>query len=72
VDEFITNLPVYREAIRQTFYIVLSSLAAGGVLGLGLGPVLYATRPENLLGNRAVFVVVSVASEVRTEKKGRA
>lgn len=64
MDEFLTNLPVYQDAIRQTFYIVLVSLAAGGVLGLGLGLVLYATRPGNLLANRAVFVVVNVLVNV--------
>ncbi|RAJ55701.1 D-methionine transport system permease protein [Streptomyces sp. Amel2xB2] len=64
MDEFLTNLPVYRDAIRQTFYIVLVSLAAGGVLGLGLGLVLYATRPGNLLASRAVFVVVNVLVNV--------
>ncbi|GAA3389325.1 methionine ABC transporter permease [Cryptosporangium minutisporangium] len=64
MDEFLSNLPVYREAIWQTFYIVGISLAAGGVLGLVLGLVLYATRPGNLLGNRAVFLTVNVAVNV--------
>jgi D-methionine transport system permease protein len=64
VHEFVDNLSVYREAIRQTFFIVLISVAAGGVLGLALGLVLYATRPGNLLANRAVFVVVNILVNV--------
>jgi D-methionine transport system permease protein len=64
MHEFTTNLPVYREAIRQTLSIVGVSLAAGGVLGLALGLVLYATRPGNLLGNRAVFLAVNVLVNV--------
>jgi D-methionine transport system permease protein len=60
VHEFITNLPVFREAIWQTFYIVAISVVAGGLLGLGLGLVLYATRPGSLLANRAVFIGVNI------------
>ncbi|MBC3841399.1 ABC transporter permease subunit [Streptacidiphilus sp. 4-A2] len=64
MHDFITNLPVYREAIWQTFYIVSISLLTGGVLGLVLGLVLYATRPGNLLANRAVFLTVNVLVNV--------
>ncbi|GAA3713354.1 ABC transporter permease subunit [Streptomyces tremellae] len=64
MHEFVANLSVYREAIRQTFYIVLISVAAGGVLGLALGLLLYATRPGNLFGNRAVFVVANIVVNV--------
>ncbi|GAA4562896.1 methionine ABC transporter permease [Planotetraspora kaengkrachanensis] len=64
MHEFLTNLPVYREAIRQTFYIVLISVSVGGLLGLGLGLVLYATRPGSLLANRPVFVLVNVLVNV--------
>ena len=60
MHEFITNLPVFREAIWQTFYIVAISVVAGGLLGLGLGLVLYATRPGSLLANRAVFIGVNI------------
>ncbi|MFF5235308.1 methionine ABC transporter permease [Dactylosporangium sp. NPDC000521] len=60
MDEFITNLPVFRQAIWQTFYIVAISVVAGGLLGLGLGLVLYATRPGSLLANRAVFIGVNI------------
>lgn len=60
MHEFLSNLTVYREAIRQTFYIVLISVAGGGVLGLVIGLVLYATRPGSLLANRPVFIAVNV------------
>ncbi|WP_335980825.1 MULTISPECIES: ABC transporter permease subunit [Streptomycetaceae] len=64
MHEFVTNLPVYREAIRQTFFIVLISTAVGGLLGLALGLLLYATRPGSLLGNRAVFLAVNILVNV--------
>jgi D-methionine transport system permease protein len=64
MHEFLGNLSVYREAIGQTFYIVSISLVVGGVLGLALGLVLYATRPGNLLANRAVFLTVNVLVNV--------
>jgi D-methionine transport system permease protein len=60
VDEFISNLPVFREAIGQTLYIVGISVVVGGLLGLGLGLVLYATRPGSLMANRAVFITVNI------------
>ena len=60
MHEFLTNLSVYREAIWQTFYIVIISVAAGGLLGLGLGLALYATRPGNLLASRPVFLALNV------------
>ncbi|AEV85641.1 methionine ABC transporter ATP-binding protein [Actinoplanes sp. SE50] len=60
MDEFLTNLPVFREAIGQTFYIVSISVVAGGLLGLALGLILYATRPGSLLANRAVFLIVNI------------
>ncbi|GGN64141.1 putative ABC-type transporter, permease component [Actinoplanes lobatus] len=64
MDEFIANLPVFREAIWQTFYIVTVSVVAGGLLGLGLGLVLYATRSGGLLANRAVYLVVNILVNV--------
>jgi D-methionine transport system permease protein len=64
VDEFITNLPVFRHAIGQTLYIVGISVVVGGVLGLALGLVLYATRPGSLMANRAVFITVNILVNV--------
>ncbi|TQS43927.1 methionine ABC transporter permease [Cryptosporangium phraense] len=64
MSEFLDNLPVYREAIWQTFYIVSISLFVGGLLGLVLGMLLYGTRPGNLLSNRPVFVGLNIAVNV--------
>ena len=60
MQEFVTNLSVYRDAIGQTFYIVLISMAVGGVLGLVIGLALYATRPGSLLASRPVFIALNV------------
>jgi D-methionine transport system permease protein len=43
MHEFLSNLSVYREAIRQTLYIVLISTVVGGLLGLGIGLLLYGS-----------------------------
>jgi D-methionine transport system permease protein len=64
MHEFLTNLPVFREAIGQTFYIVSISVAVGGILGLALGLLLYGTRPGNLLADRAVFLTLNVLVNV--------
>jgi D-methionine transport system permease protein len=64
MHEFVTNLSVFRQAIGQTFYIVIISVVAGGVLGLAIGLVLYATRPGNLMANRPVYVAVNVLVNV--------
>jgi len=60
VQEFLSNLSVYFDAIGQTFYIVLISMAVGGVLGLVIGLALYATRPGSLLASRPVFFALNV------------
>ena len=64
MQEFLSNLSVYRDAIGQTFYIVLISMAAGGVLGLVIGLALYATRPGSLLASRPVFIALNVAVNI--------
>ncbi|MCA5924441.1 methionine ABC transporter permease [Curtobacterium oceanosedimentum] len=51
---------VFFAAIRDTLVMTLVSLVVAGVVGLALGLVLYATRPGNLLGNRAVYAIVNV------------
>ncbi|MBT0769999.1 ABC transporter permease [Kineosporia sp. J2-2] len=56
--------PVFQEAIGQTFFIVSISVVVGGLLGLALGVVLYATRPGNLLANRPVFILLNVAVNI--------
>lgn len=64
MHEFVTNLPVFRQAIGQTFYIVIISVVVGGVLGLAIGLLLYASRPGNLMANRPVYVVVNILVNV--------
>jgi D-methionine transport system permease protein len=64
VDEFLNNLPVFRQAIGQTFYIVGVSVVVGGLLGLALGLVLYATRPGSLMADRVVFITVNILVNV--------
>ncbi len=60
MSEFTSNLPVFWTAIGQTLYMVALSALIGGLLGLVLGVLLYATRPGNLLSNRPVFLVLNV------------
>jgi D-methionine transport system permease protein len=64
MHEFVTNLSVFRQAIGQTFYIVAISVVAGGVLGLAIGLVLYATRPGNLMANRPLYVAINILVNV--------
>ncbi|WP_298038508.1 methionine ABC transporter permease [uncultured Microbacterium sp.] len=52
--------PVLLESIQETIYMVVVTLLIGGIAGLLIGAVLYATRPGNLFGNRAVFHTVNI------------
>jgi D-methionine transport system permease protein len=58
-----TNLPelwsLIGTATWETVYMVAITLAIGGVLGLGVGLALYATRAGGLFANRVTFVVVN-------------
>lgn len=56
--------PVLLESIQETIYMVAVTLLIGGVAGLLIGAVLYATRPGNLFGNRIVFNVVNLVINV--------
>jgi D-methionine transport system permease protein len=47
-------------AAWETTYMVAITLFVGGLLGLVVGLVLYATRRGGLLANRAVFVVLNL------------
>jgi D-methionine transport system permease protein len=60
VNDFINDLPTFYAAIWQTLVIVLISLVVAGAIGLGIGVLLYATRPGNLLENRVVYTVINV------------
>ena len=52
--------PLLWEAAGQTLYMVLITLAVGGLAGLAIGLGLYLTRSGNLLANRAVFTFLNV------------
>ncbi|RIQ30258.1 methionine ABC transporter permease [Jiangella rhizosphaerae] len=56
--------PILWESVRETLYIVGVTVGVGGLLGLVLGVLLYATRRGNLLENRVVFTVLNVAVNV--------
>jgi D-methionine transport system permease protein len=53
-------IPDLIESTGQTLYMVVIALAIGGVLGLGVGLLLYLTRRGNLLENRFVFQLLNV------------
>ncbi|MBB5790128.1 ABC transporter permease subunit [Jiangella mangrovi] len=56
--------PILWESVRETLYIVGVTVGAGGLLGLVLGVLLYATRRGNLLENAVVFTILNVAVNV--------
>ncbi|MCE7481960.1 MULTISPECIES: methionine ABC transporter permease [Microbacterium] len=56
--------PVLLQSIQETVYMVAVTLVIGGVAGLLIGAVLYATRPGNLFGNRIVFNVMNLVINV--------
>ncbi|GGD75832.1 methionine ABC transporter permease [Microbacterium murale] len=56
--------PVLLQSIQETIYMVAVTLVIGGIAGLLIGAVLYATRPGNLFGNRIVFNVMNLVINV--------
>ncbi|MGV3713889.1 methionine ABC transporter permease [Pseudolysinimonas sp.] len=52
-------LPRLWKGLGETLFMVTGSFLAAAILGLGLGLLLYATRPGNLLQNRVVFAVLN-------------
>lgn len=48
-------LPRLGKGLGETLFMVTGSFVLAAILGLGLGLLLYATRPGNLLQNRLVF-----------------
>lgn len=57
---FLDTVDVFWTAIGQTLTMALVSMVVSGVIGLGLGLALYATRPGNLLENRATFAALGI------------
>lgn len=52
-DTFIT-------AIIDTLIMVGTTMVIGGILGLGIGLLLYTSRPSGILANKAVYTVLNV------------
>lgn len=58
--DFATNGDVFLEAIVTTLYIVSVALGAGGLVGLGLGVLLFISRRGGLRPNAVVFNILNV------------
>src|SRR5690606_21365254 len=56
--------PVLWESVQEAVYMVAVTLVIGGVAGLLIGSVLYATRPGNLFANAVVFNVMNLVINV--------
>lgn len=50
----------FTEAILDTLIMVSVTLVVGGLLGLGLGVLLYTTRTGGILCNRFVYTVINI------------
>ena len=48
------------DAIVDTLIMVSTTLVVAGILGLGLGILLYTARPGGILQNKAVYLVVNL------------
>lgn len=60
----IDTFDVFLGAVRDTIAMTLIALVVAGLLGLVLGLLLYATRPGNLLSNRAAYTVINVVVNI--------
>jgi D-methionine transport system permease protein len=58
-DYFDALLPRVWKALGETLFMVTGSFVFAAILGLGLGLLLYASRPGNLLQNRFVFGILN-------------
>lgn len=56
--------PVLWQSVGETVYMVAVTMVIGGIAGLMIGALLYATRPGNLFENRAVFTVLNLVINV--------
>ncbi|MGP5226584.1 methionine ABC transporter permease [Arthrobacter rhombi] len=57
--DWTTMGPLLFSSIEQTLYMVIITMILGGILGLLIGMLLYATRPGNILANTVVFNVLN-------------
>lgn len=58
--DFATNGGIFLEAIGTTLYIVAVALGVGGLVGLGLGVLLFITRAGGLRPNAVVFNLLNL------------
>ncbi|NGX08251.1 ABC transporter permease subunit [Mycobacteroides franklinii] len=56
--------PQLFEAFGDTLYMVSITLVVGGLIGLGLGVLLYTTRSGGLLQNRALHTLLNVVVNI--------
>lgn len=59
-DFLATNGGIFLEAIGTTLYIVAVALGVGGLVGLGLGVLLFITRAGGLRPNAVVFNLLNL------------
>jgi D-methionine transport system permease protein len=59
-DRLLELLPDLPEQLAITLMLVAVAMAVGGVLGLIIGVLLYATRPGNILQQSVVFNVLNL------------
>lgn len=52
--------PKLEEAIVDTLYMVVSTLIIAGIIGLGLGVLLYTTRSRGILSNKGLYNLLNV------------
>ena len=53
--------PSLAEAIVDTLIMVSTTLVVAGILGLGLGILLYTARPGGILRNNVVYTLINIA-----------
>ncbi len=58
--DFAQNGDIFLEAIGTTLYIVSMALGIGGIIGLGLGVLLFMTRSGGLRPNKVVFTLLNL------------
>lgn len=64
MTDFLNDLPTFYGAIGQTLIMVFASLVIAGVLGLGIGILLYASAAGRLLENRALNLVTNIVVNI--------
>lgn len=52
--------PIFKESIWTTLYMVSVTLVIGGILGTGVGVLLYTTRADGVLKNKPLYQFLNV------------